>query len=139
MSHIYPKVTKLENTTKTGDGDCVDLIKHYVLTLKNRGTFSWRPGEKVMTSQKLQPGTVIATFLCGKYPLGPNKHAAFFVGYLGPRSSDGTYRTILVMDQWKGKVDVSTRKIHSKGMSGASCTMTDNGVSNNLDTYYVVE
>lgn len=103
MPHVYPKVTSLERTKKIAVGDCVDLIKHYVLTLKNRGTFSWRPGAKVMTSQNLQPGTVIATFLCGQYPLGPSKHVAFFVRYLGPRSSDGTYSTIIVMDQWKGK------------------------------------
>ena len=145
MPYVYDAVLHLEMSSKVEDGDCVDLIKHYVVALKNRGTFSWRPGEKVMTSQNLKPGTVIATFLCGQYPQGrksANKHAAFFLSYVGPRYDDGTYREIMVMDQWRGvtKLRVSARPIRSKGTAGSDCKYgPDAGVSNNLDTFYVVE
>lgn len=142
MPHVYEAAFSLERKPKAGDGDCVDLIKHYVPSLKNRGTFSWRPGERVMTSQNLKPGTVIATFLCGQYPQGPknpNKHAALFVRYDGPRDSNGAYSRIIVMDQWKAKRLITSRPINKGGMTGATCGMTDYGVSNNLDVYYVVE
>jgi hypothetical protein len=145
MPHVYEAVLTLETKPKAGDGDCVDLIKQYVTSLKSRSTFSWRPGEKVMNSQNLKRGTVIATFLCRHYPQGskrPNKHVALFVRYDGPRDKNGAYSRIVVMDQWKSNVSkpkISSRFISSHGMSGATCSMTDNGVSNNLDVYYVVE
>lgn len=74
-----------------GDGHCVSLIKQCANAPQ---TSFWRAGKKVR-GQKLQQGTIIATFKNGKYPNKTGYHAAIFI----EQTQDG----IWVWDQWVGK------------------------------------
>jgi hypothetical protein len=70
MAHIYQKVDTLEKYALIGDGNCVALVQK----LTDVGhTSNWRPGERVLDSKNILPGTVIATFENGRYP---NRHTA---------------------------------------------------------------
>jgi len=76
-----------------GDGHCVSLIKH---CSGAPDTEFWRPGKHVMSlKQSLAPGTIIATFLNGRYPNKTGWHAAIYISH----SKEG----IWVWDQWLGK------------------------------------
>lgn len=77
-----------------GDGHCVSLIK---ACSDAPPTQQWRQGRAVYTSRKksIKPGTVIATFLNGRYPNKTGWHAAIYIEH----NADG----IWVWDQWLGK------------------------------------
>ena len=74
-----------------GEGHCVSFIKH---CSDSPDTSQWRPGDKVLSSNP-PAGTVIATFLSGRYPNKSGYHAAIFI-----RQDDSG---IWVWDQWLGK------------------------------------
>ena len=67
MPFVLPNAHKLQDETKAGDGDCVDLIKKHVPGLKGvSATQCWRQGESVWEARnRLVPGTAIATFVNG--------------------------------------------------------------------------
>lgn len=74
-----------------GDGHCVSLIKECT---NIPATKHWRPGIWVNNSQ-IEKGTIIATFLKGRYPNIHGHHAAIYISH----DANG----IWVWDQWKGK------------------------------------
>ena len=95
-------------------------------------TALWKEGESVNEVKLLTKGTVIATFVDGKYESNSTgNHAAFFV-----KSGQGG---IWIMDQWandKTKPKVSMRFIRSKGKTPKGAYVDP---SNNADAYSVVE
>lgn len=69
-----------------GEAQCVQLVKTAVGA---PATAEWRPGMKVTKGANIPPGTVIATFVDGRYPSGKAKpgetiagsrHAAIYLG-----------------------------------------------------------
>ena len=77
-----------------GDGHCVALIK---ACSGAPATTQWRGGQAVYSSPagSIAPGTVIATFLNGRYPNKTGWHAAIYINH--------DERGIWVWDQWLGK------------------------------------
>lgn len=127
MPYKYSQVRELENADKVGDGNCVALVQHFT---DIGHTSSWRAGERVMDVQAISEGTVIATF-------DRNGHAALFLRF-GPRSTKtGKPAFIVVMDQWKTKVKISSRPIHPRAKRKA-----DGGLyhdSDNAEAFYIVK
>lgn len=127
MKHVYAGAAALQRTEKVGDKECVALIRHYT---RAGWTGSWRAGEKVLGARYIAPGTAIATFdKNGRWPLGPNKHAAF---YLRP-DPEGFW----VIDQWKTRPRVESRKITVK--SAKERARAGYTPSNDADAFYVIE
>ncbi|WP_408951543.1 BPSL0067 family protein [Lysobacter sp. Hz 25] len=80
-----------------GDTHCAELIKHSSTFAAPNAQQFWRQGRRLRPGLQVAPGTAIATFdENGRYPVGPVKHAAIFIGY----SEGGT--GVLVLDQWDG-------------------------------------
>jgi len=80
--------------TVVGTGHCVSLIR------KCSGaphTSHWKPGHYVLglPSGSIRSGSIIATFLNGKYPNKTGWHAAIYISH----NQDG----IWVWDQWLGQ------------------------------------
>jgi hypothetical protein len=105
-----------------GSGECVALVQHWSAA-PNTGL--WHQGVKVKGNDGLiQKGTVIATFVDGKYPNHAHgNHAAIYLG------QDGT--GIHVIDQWHGQA-AHKRTIHFGGGNPQH-------MSNDGDYFYVVE
>ena len=79
------------NEPLIGDGDCVALVRSAAPDLPN--TSLWRPGDNVFGNRSIQEGTIIATFVGGRYPNKPHgNHAAIYLG----QDKDG----IWVVDQF---------------------------------------
>lgn len=136
MAHVYTKVNELEKTPKVGDGNSVALVQHFT---RVGLTAHWRPGERVMDAAHIPEGTVIATFIDGRYPNNSHgNHAALFVRF-GPRSQKtGKPSYIVVMDQWLAKKDVHARSIYPQGMkTRAQGNQYDD--SDNADMMFVVK
>jgi hypothetical protein len=135
MAHIYQKVDTLEKHALIGDGNCVALVQK----LTDVGhTSSWKPGERVLDSKNISPGTVIATFENGRYPnRHTGNHAAFYL-YSGPNSmKTGKPAYIVVMDQWVRKGHVSARSIMPKARTLSIGLHYDD--SDNAAMFYVVK
>lgn len=61
-----------------GDGDCVALVRAAAPNLPN--TKLWRPGEDVFGNSSIKEGTIIATFVDGRYPnKRTGNHAAIYL------------------------------------------------------------
>jgi len=96
-----------------GDGHCVSLIQK---CSDAPNTKLWRAGELVSQTEP-PPGTVIATFVKGKYPSKSGYHAAIFIS----QDQSG----IWVWDQWQGK-PVHKRLIrYRKNQAAASNSAQD--------------
>jgi hypothetical protein len=98
MAEILSNGGYIKAFDEDGDGDthCAELIKHWRV-FDAAPTWEWRKGRPLMPGMKIEPGTAIATFdERGRYPAGPVKHAAIFIGF----AEGGT--GILVLDQWDG-------------------------------------
>lgn len=108
-NNIYkpPEGQRVQDVVKEGympDGNkeaqCVQLVK---VLVGAPSTTQWKPGQKVTRGAKIPPGTVIATFVDGRYPQGhltrpkgqegpySDRHAAIYLGQ--------TKEGIWVMDQ----------------------------------------
>lgn len=129
MPYVYAKVDDLENTDKVGSRQCVALVQKYA---KAPLTALWKEGKAVGDVHILAKGTVIATFVDGKYEShSTGNHAALFVS-----TGQGG---IWIMDQWandKTKPKVSKRFIRSKGKTPSGAFVDP---SNNADAYSIVE
>lgn len=136
MPHRYPAVGTLEGVEKKGDGNCVALVQ----TLTKVGTTdTWRAGDRVMDMASLARGTVIATFLRGRYPnKKKGNHAALYM-YSGPTDPETRKPMyIVVMDQWTDKRRISARSIYARGNKPKSeGNYYDD--SDNADMFYVVK
>jgi hypothetical protein len=105
MPHVLKAPKSLINLPLVGGGDCVDLIKEKVPGMRGRPASTWREGKRVEPGTPIAPGTAIATFVNGKYPIGAHtgQHAAIFIAYAGS--------AIWVIDQWKKKKVIDMRPI----------------------------
>ena len=74
-----------------GDGHCVSFIK---LCSNAPNTINWRPGAQVLSLEKLEYGSIIATFKDGIYPNQTGYHAAIYISH--------DDKGIWVWDQWIG-------------------------------------
>jgi hypothetical protein len=130
-------VEQLEGHEPFSDGECVALVQAVTSVGLTAG---WRPGPRVVDLSYLNPGTVIANFLDGRFPNRRRYHAAMFMEF-GPRGmSSGRPSTIKVMDQFTGRHprnmvksrDIYARgdKTYKQGNPYADC--------DNADQYYVV-
>lgn len=106
-----------------GSGQCVAYVQK-CSTLGPTG--SWLQGALVKGNKEIQPNTVIATFVDGKYAskTDGSSHAAVYL------SQDAT--GIWVYDQWKGQ-KVHKRCIRFNGAARKATAVNDG------DRYYVVE
>lgn len=149
MPHIFSdskilNFYSLEHKPLVGDGDCVELVRRYAPTLKDRSTLTWHQGQRVVDigpGRTLIPGTVIATFYKGRYPSWPHgNHAAFFVR-VTERDKDGKVTEIMVMDQWRGSSNrqfIASRRLWIK-KSPEKLGSGQPNMSNDLSYFYVVE
>jgi len=108
MPFVFKDVDTLDRDPpppKVGNGDCVDLVKHYVPGLKGIPTSAWRAGGNVLElGNTVARGTAIATFVNGRYPgRERGNHAAIVLKVM----KSG----IWVIDQWKEKPAISARLI----------------------------
>lgn len=136
-ARIYSgNVDALDGHEPYQDGECVALVQAVTSVGPTSG---WRPGPRVVDLSFLNPGTVIANFVGGRFPNRHGYHAALFIEF-GPRGmSSGRPSTIRVMDQFRGRRpnlvksrDIYARgdKSHSAGNPYADC--------DNADQFYVV-
>ena len=129
MAYVYSKVDDLEGTEKVGTKQCVALVQYYTNV---PSTSKWTEGGVVMGDTSIARGTVIATFVDGKYKsMATGNHAAFYL------SQDAT--GIRVMDQWANdiaKPTVSSRLLRRMGKKKDGSFVDP---SNNADAYSVVE
>lgn len=101
MEHVFEGAPALQRHKIVADGSCVKLIQAYTEVGFTR---RWRSGAAVLNNKMLRPGTAIATFEQGRWPLrGDRKHAAFFLRH----GSDGFW----VIDQYAGRKWVESRYI----------------------------
>lgn len=128
MPYIYSKAGELDGEPLVGSHQCVALIQRY--TSASHAS-SWTQGAAVRGNLNLASGTVIATFVDGRYPNhGQGNHAAFYVG----QDVNG----IWVVDQWKSetKHKISRRHLSFQGKSKSGAYKNP---SNNADAFSVVE
>jgi hypothetical protein len=126
MAYIYKNVDELDGTDLVGSHSCVALVQHYAHVPH---TSLWKEGKAVKGDLTVAKGTAIATFVKGRYPNhGHGNHAAFFVS----QDVGGIY----VVDQWKGKPEVSKRYLRSKGTNEDGSFIDP---SNNADAFSVIE
>jgi hypothetical protein len=140
-------VLQLQNTAPVGEGSCVDLIKTYCPTLSGKTTTTWRPGKRLidMTPEELaslMPGTVIATFVDGKFPQhNSGQHAAFYLRRSGMANNRVT--EIVIMDQFRIYDGSPARLVQSRKIwVREKQQVLPNGqpnYSNDLRFFYVVE
>lgn len=117
------------------DGECVALVQ---CVTSVGPTIRWRPGPRVVDLSYLNPGTVIANFVDGKFPNRHKYHAALFMEFT--RGVSGKVMSIRVMDQFRGRTprnlvkwrDIVSRgdKTNRDGNPYADC--------DNADQFYVV-
>ena len=108
MGHVYSGVDELAKgqTLNAGSGECVDLIKEYVRSLRSRSTATWRAGDWIMEAgTSIRKGTAIATFdKDGRYPQQrTGQHAALVVRVMGSG--------IWVVDQWRNNGGKITKRL----------------------------
>jgi hypothetical protein len=130
MPYVYSDVDSLQDTPKVGTKQCVALVQNYAAGLPH--TPSWKEGDVVIQNTQIAKGTVIATFVDGKYQsLAHGNHAAFYLS----QDAGG----IWVMDQWaddRKKPLVSKRYLRRQGKlkNGQYVNPVDNA-----DAYSIVE
>lgn len=129
MPYIYAQVDDLEGTAKVGSKQCVALVQRYAgAPLAS----SWREGDAVVGHLSIARGTVIATFVDGRYP---NKSRGNHTGFFVSQDSGGVW----IMDQWFSdttKPLVSKRYLRRKGMNKQGKYVDP---SNNADAFSVVK
>lgn len=136
MRYVYAMAGALQRKPKVGNGDCVALVQHYANAPNTR---RWKQGAAVLDGKDIAPGTVIATFVNGRYPnRKTGNHAAFFLRHSAP--GQGFY----VIDQWLPKSGqgekpyISSRLIYSKQRKqNADGSWPE--ASDNADAFSVVE
>jgi hypothetical protein len=90
---------------------------------------TWHEGLKVRGCFGIKKGTVIATFVNGRYLSHPTgNHAAFYIG------QDAT--GIVIVDQWTTSGSIRKRRIAFMGKDKGGSFITP---SNNADAFSVVE
>jgi hypothetical protein len=117
------------------DGECVALVQ---CVTSIGPTSRWRPGPRVVDLSYLNPGTVIANFLDGRFPNRHKYHAALFMDFT--RSVSGKVMSIRVMDQFRGRRPrniVKWRDIYPLGEKSYRDGNTY-GDCDNADQFYVV-
>lgn len=118
------------------DGGCVALVQ----ALTNVGhTSLWRPGPRVVDLLYLNPGTVIANFVNGRFPNRHGYHAALFMEFGMRGMSSRRPGCIRVMDQYKGRMPntVRWRDIYVRG-DRSSAQGNPYADCDNADQFYVV-
>lgn len=126
MPYVYQEAEALEKMPAVGNKQCVTLIKQFT---KAPASSLWKEGAKVKGNFLLKKGTVIATFVNGKYPNnGTGNHAAFYV------SQDAA--GIVVVDQWSTSGTIRKRRLSFLGKDQNGRWITP---SNNGDAFSVVE
>lgn len=129
-------VDALEGHAPFGDGECVALPQ----AVTHVGhTSLWRPGPRVVDLSYLNPGTVIANFIDGRFPNQHGYHAALFLDFSRSVTSHRVM-SIRVMDQFtsrRPKNVVKARRIDSRGERS---NRQGNPYSDcdNADLFYVV-
>jgi hypothetical protein len=122
-----------EHPEQYDNGECVRLVQ--VLTNVGHTSF-WRPGPRVVDLSFLNPGTVIANFLDGRFPNRHGFHACLFESF-GPRNQpSGRYAWINEIGQWRNRNPgpaVQKRGIYARGVGNKSIHACDNA-----DEYFVV-
>ncbi|UTY55908.1 BPSL0067 family protein [Massilia sp. erpn] len=128
MSYVYPKAADLAGQPVVGTRQCVALVQEYAGAPT---TPHWRQGEAILGNQMLRTGTVIATFVKGRYAnRAHGNHAALYVRQIASG--------IVVADQWKAdkKTEISVRIIRSLGKDRAGNFIQP---SDNADAFFVIE
>lgn len=98
-------------------------------------TRNWKQGldvREAINQNKIEPGTLIATFVDGKYPNKPTgNHAAIYIDAI--RDDRGNLRGITVFDSWSNRDDgPGYRPIYFKGNPNVDR-------SNNASSFSIVE
>ncbi|CAN7646238.1 BPSL0067 family protein [Acidovorax sp. Leaf78] len=126
MSYIYENPESLVGKPLAGTHQCVALVKEYA---RAPATALWREGAAVKGNLLLKKGTVIATFVDGKYPnKSTGNHAALYV------SQDAS--GITVVDQWVGVDGIQKRVLAFKGKDKKGNLISP---SSNGDAFSVVD
>ncbi|KQO26855.1 hypothetical protein ASF11_04070 [Acidovorax sp. Leaf76] len=126
MPYVYEDPESLAGGKLVGTHQCVALVKHYA---RAPATSLWREGATVKGNLLLTKGTVIATFVNGKYPNKPTgNHAAFYV------SQDAS--GITVVDQWTGSGKIRKRVLPFLGKDKTGKFVDPSG---NGDAFSVVD
>jgi hypothetical protein len=129
MSYIYAAVDDLQGLPKVGTKHCVPLVQHYA---KAPVAGLWKEGEPVLGNTTIKKGTVIATFVNGKYAnLPTGNHAGLYIS----QDTNG----IWLMDQWKDDIKKPTisKRYVKKLVKNTDGSYPD--ASNNALAYRVVE
>jgi len=118
--------------TTVDDGDiypsqCVDFVR-VLSNTRQIQTKYWKQGPNVMTSTDIEPGTVIATFVNGRYPSEGGGHVAVFAGF---EYSDGKRIGFRVFDQ-------NWRNDSGLGVVGKHFIYTWGSGVSDADNYYIV-
>lgn len=126
MPYVYENPESLEGDKLVGTHQCVALVKEFA---RAPATALWREGATVKGNLLLKKGTVIATFVDGKYPnKSTGNHAALYV------SQDAS--GITVVDQWTGAGLIQMRVLSFKGKDKKGNLINP---SSNGDAFSVVE
>jgi len=126
MPYLYESAESLAKLPAVGTKQCVALVKQYAGT---QPSSLWREGEAVKGNLLLRKGTVIATFVAGRYPNhGTGNHAAFYI----TQDAAG----IVVVDQWRSSGTIRKRTLPFLGKESSGNFINP---SNNGDAFSVVE
>jgi hypothetical protein len=128
-------VEKLEGHEPYRDGECVALVQEVTSV---GPTIGWYPGPRVVDLLFLNPGTVIANFVDGRFPNQHGYHAALFMGF--GRSVSGKVMSIKVMDQFRGRRPRNMVKSRDIWARGDKTQRQGNPYADcdNADQFYVV-
>jgi hypothetical protein len=119
------------------NGECVALVQ--ALTSVGH-TSRWRPGPRVVDLNYLNPGTVIANFVDGRFPNRHRYHAALFMQF-GPRSmATSRSMSIRVMDQFNDRYPKNVVKWRDIDARGDKSYLQGNPYADcdNADQFYLV-
>lgn len=126
MEHVFAGAPALQRHEPVADGSCVKLVQAYT---KVGWTGRWRQGATVLNNRSIRPGTAIATFEKGRWPIrNGRKHAAFFLRH----GIDGFW----VIDQYAGRAWVESRFI--KVSTAADCAKATYTPSNDAAQFSVI-
>jgi hypothetical protein len=133
----------LNEMQKVDTGECARLVQMYIPQIGHTST--WKPGERVVDVLErvgnIEPGTAVATFVKGRYPVSGHRHAAFYEGPV--RSVTGTIMGIILLDQWNpppGRADrplIKRRTVERRGKIREDGTFPF--ISDNAEAFYVIE
>ncbi len=125
MPYLFADAETLADMAPVGNEQCVTLVRAHT---QAPASSTWSEGDHVRGHTGIAKGTVIATFVNGKYPNNKSgNHAAFYI----EQNEDG----LIVVDQWKGSGTIRKRLLSFKGKD-------ENGhykdPSNNGDAFSIV-